>query len=132
MANSGRDNKTEYIDGIRIERVGVAYTLASAPLCPAMISRIRHSDADLVHIHLPNPTAVLAYLASGCRRPLVVTYHSDTIDQVVLGALFNPILHRFLARSKAILVTSPNYLDTSPRFGETSRPLPCCPVRHCH
>jgi rhamnosyl/mannosyltransferase len=79
-----------------------------------MAAKIRASEADIVHVHLPNPTSVLAYLASGHSGRLVVTYHSDTIRQAALGALFEPILHRFLRRAAAIIVTSPNYLQTSP------------------
>ncbi len=75
---------------------------------------IRRSDADIVHIHLPNPTAVLAYLASGHRGRLVVTYHSDTVRQKVLGPLFAPFLHTALRRASAIIATSPDYRRTSP------------------
>jgi rhamnosyl/mannosyltransferase len=113
VANTGRASKEEWLDGVRVERVGAFCTLASAPICPGMASRIRNSDADIIHVHLPNPAAVVAYLASGCNGPVVATYHSDTIRQTVLGALFSPILHRFLSRCDAILVTSPNYLETS-------------------
>jgi rhamnosyl/mannosyltransferase len=78
-----------------------------------MASRIRRSGADLVHIHLPNPTAVLAYLASGYRGPLVVTYHSDIVKQQVLGRMFEPFLYGALRKSTAIITASSNYLATS-------------------
>jgi glycosyltransferase involved in cell wall biosynthesis len=113
VANSCTSDKEEYIDGVYVTRVGTKLTIASAPLCPGMISRLRVSAADLIHIHLPNPTAVLAYLASGHKGVLVVTYHSDTVQQSVLGSVFEPILHRFLRRSSAIIATSPDYLRTS-------------------
>jgi len=77
------------------------------------VARIRSSQAHLVHIHLPNPAAVLAYLASGHRAPLVITYHSDTVRQRVLGTLFQPFLNAVLRRSDAIIATSPNYLESS-------------------
>jgi rhamnosyl/mannosyltransferase len=104
----------EVLDDVAVSRVPTRLTLASTPLCPSMPARIRNSAADLVHIHLPNPMAVLAYLASGHRGPLVITYHSDTVRQKVLGALFGPFLHQVLRRSSAIITTSPNYLRTSP------------------
>jgi glycosyltransferase involved in cell wall biosynthesis len=113
VAGDGPGCGTEVIDGIQVERARTWLTLSSAPLCPAMRSRIRQSDADLIHVHLPNPTAVLAYMASGSRRKLVVTYHSDTVRQTLLGTAFEPILDRFLEQSAAIIVTSPNYLETS-------------------
>jgi glycosyltransferase involved in cell wall biosynthesis len=64
-------------------------------------------------LHFPNPMAVLAYLASGYRGPMVVTYHSDMVRQKILGPMFEPLLHAALRRSAAIIATSPNYLGTS-------------------
>jgi glycosyltransferase involved in cell wall biosynthesis len=68
----------------------------------------------VVHFHHPNPTGVLSYLASRRRGPLVVTYHSDIVRQRVLGALFTPVLHRFLRGAHAILASSPDYARSSP------------------
>jgi rhamnosyl/mannosyltransferase len=110
--SAGRSN--EHVCGIRVDRLSTWFTLASAPVCPAMVSRIRRSPADLIHIHLPNPMAVVAWLASGRRDPLVVTYHSDTVRQAFLGAAFDPIQHWMLSRAAAIIATSPNYAATSP------------------
>lgn len=103
----------EVRDDVAISRVPTRMTFASTPLCPGMIGKIRRSDAEIVHIHLPNPMAVLAYLASGHSGSLVVTYHSDTVRQKVLGALFEPFLHQALRRSSAIIATSPDYRRTS-------------------
>jgi len=106
-------HRAELVDQVPVERIGAWFTFAAAPICPAMAARIRASDADVIHIHLPNPTAVLAYLASGHRGNLIVTYHSDTVRQAFLGAAFEPFVHRLLRRSAAIIATSPNYLATS-------------------
>jgi rhamnosyl/mannosyltransferase len=114
VANDGRRTVAEIVDGVPVVRVANPLTLFSTPLCPALVSQIRASNADLVHIHLPNPAAVLAYLASGHRGRVVFTYHSDTVRQKVLGSLFEPLLHAALRRSSAIIATSPNYLETSP------------------
>ena len=114
VASEDSNTKDEVLEGVPVSRVGTVLSLASAPFCPAMTSRIRASDADLVHLHLPNPSAILAYLASGHPGPLIVTYHSDTIRHKLLGALFQPLLQAALRRSFAIIVTSPNYLHTSP------------------
>ena len=102
------------MDEVPVARLSTLLTAFSTSISPGMVSRIRRSDAQLVHIHLPNPAAVLAYLASGHRGPMVVTYHSDTVKQKVLGRMFEPLLHAALRRSAAIIATSPNYLATSP------------------
>jgi len=113
VASDGRCTVEEIRGGVPVLRVSTPLRLASAPICPNMAARIRSSDADIVHIHLPNPGAVLAYLASGHRGRLVCTYHSDTLRQRVLGVLFGPFLNAALRRSSAIIATSPRYLETS-------------------
>lgn len=114
VANDGRTGVEEACNGVRVSRLATALTAFSTPLCPAMIGSIRRCEADIVHLHLPNPMAVLAYLASGHRGRLVVTYHSDTVRQKLLGAMFEGFLHRALGRSSAIIATSPDYRGSSP------------------
>jgi rhamnosyl/mannosyltransferase len=114
VSADGRQTVHETVDGVPVTRIGALATLASASVNPGMARAIRRSRADVVHFHHPNPTAVLSYLASGRRGPLVVTYHSDIIRQRVLGALFTPVLHRFLRGADAILASSPDYARTSP------------------
>jgi rhamnosyl/mannosyltransferase len=112
-------NRTAYdcVDGVPVTRLGRVATLASAPITPGLRRRIRDARADIVHVHLPHPTAILSHLASGHRGPLVVTYHSDVVRQRVLGKAFEPVLHHFLGRAAAIICTSPNYIESSPILG---------------
>lgn len=127
VASDDHNGAEETLDGVRLSRVPTRLTLASTPFCPGMVSMIRKSSADIIHIHMPNPAGVLAYLASGHSGRLVVTYHSDTIRQKFLGAVFEPFLHRALRRSSAIIATSPDYLKTSPvlaRYPERSHVIP--------
>src|SRR5690349_2848112 len=62
VANDSARTVEETLDGVAVSRIGTPLTLFSAPLCPAAPARISRSQAALVHIHLPNPNAVLAYL----------------------------------------------------------------------
>jgi glycosyltransferase involved in cell wall biosynthesis len=114
VASDNKRTTNQVLDDVAVLRAGTICTLASAPICPQMVSQIRKAKADVVHLHLPNPAAVLAYLASRHRGPLILTYHSDTVRQKVLGRLFQPILYSVLHRSSAIIVSSPNYLESSP------------------
>lgn len=114
VANDNRHDMESQVDGIKVTRVGRLFDFAAAPVCPGMVRKIREARADLVHIHLPNPTAILAYLMSGHKGRLIVTYHSDIIRQKVLGKAFEPILYRSLDRCAALIASSPNYVDTSP------------------
>jgi glycosyltransferase involved in cell wall biosynthesis len=114
VASDNRTGSEELLDGVRVTRVPTQFTLAAAPICAGMVANIRDSGADIVHIHLPNPTAVLAYLASKHRGHLIASYHSDTVRQRFLGAAFEPFLHAALRRSSAIVAASAEYQRTSP------------------
>ena len=127
VANTDRRSVTEKVSGMTVHRVGTLGYLAGAPISPGMVAAIRRSPADIVHIHWPNPAAVLAYLASGHTGRLVLTYHSDIVRQRVTGSLFRPILNLVMARCAAVISTSRDYLDTSPvlrRFRERCHVIP--------
>jgi len=114
VSNDGPRTVRETVGGVPVTRIGTRLRLASASFGPGMAKAIRAADADVVHFHHPNPPAVLSYLAARPRGRLVVTYHSDIVRQRVLGPLFSPVLHRFLARADAIVASSPDYAASSP------------------
>ncbi len=118
VANVERRTMKAVIDGVNVTRVGKFCDIKSAPVCPGLVREIRRSKADIVHIHWPNPTAVLAYLASGHQGRLVFTYHSDIVRQRMLAVAFTPILHHALKRAAAIIVSSPNYIESSDILSE--------------
>ncbi len=114
VASDDRRTRDELVDGIRVTRAGTAFHITTVPVCPGMAGEIRKTPADLVHIHWPNPAALLSYLVSGHRGRLIVTYHSDIVQQRAWRRLFQPILSRALSRSSAIIATSAAYVETSP------------------
>jgi rhamnosyl/mannosyltransferase len=127
VANTDRRSVTEQIAGVPVRRMGTVANFANTPLAPGMALAIRRSPAEIVHIHWPNPAAVLAYLASGHTGKLVMTYHSDVIKQKVGASAFNPVLNLVMSRCAAIIATSPNYVETSPvlrRFRDRCHVIP--------
>ena len=97
----------------KVSRAWSLLTVAGAPICPGMVPRIAFSRADIVHVHLPNPGAVLACLASGFRGCLVATWHSDVVRQKKLARLFAPFLRLFLSSCNAIIIATKEYLESS-------------------
>ncbi|MHC4789205.1 MAG: glycosyltransferase, partial [Planctomycetota bacterium] len=67
--------------GVRVHRMRSWGTLRSLPLCPEALWALRGFQADLIHLHHPNPLADLSRLFAGPRARLVVTYHSDVVRQ---------------------------------------------------
>lgn len=127
VANREGGTITESREGVTVTRLRMLTELSGAQMCPELVGAIRKSDADVVHLHWPNPPGVAAYLASGHRGPLVVTYHSDVIRQRLIGALFSPLLNMALRRAGAIIASSPNYIESSPvlsRYRSKCRVIP--------
>ena len=118
VANVGRRTTEELVEGVCVTRVGRLFDFKSAPICPHLVREIRAVKADIIHIHWPNPTAVLAYLASGHKGHLVFSYHSDIVRQKTLAAAFTPILRYALNKAAAIIGSSQDYIDTSPVLSE--------------
>ncbi len=104
------------IEGIRVVKAPQLFRVSSAPInmnMPSLLCRVGR-DADILHFHLPNPTADMAYLFSRLSIPkIVATYHSDIVRQQFLNRFYTPFFRRFLDKTHAILVTSPNYIKSS-------------------
>jgi glycosyltransferase involved in cell wall biosynthesis len=113
VANAGREDHHEIAGSVPVTRAGTLVRLAGSPVCPSMAQKIRESGVDLVHLHLPNPTAAIAYVASGFRGPLVITWHSDIVRQKFLKKLFMPIECRLLQEARVIIASSPDYVAYS-------------------
>jgi glycosyltransferase involved in cell wall biosynthesis len=127
VATDKRRDEDSIIDGVRVSRLAIDFHIAGAPVCTSMAWKIRGSNADIVHVHLPNPAGVLAVLASGYKGKLITTWHSDVVRQRRLARIFAPIQRRFLRKCSAIIATSPNYVESSPdlaRFRDRIEVIP--------
>ncbi len=127
VSNERNTTVHEQIDGVSITRVARWFEIARTSICPGMAKAIRGVPADIIHLHHPNPWAMLAYLASGHRGKLVITYHSDIVKQKVLVRVVAPLLNLVFGRAAAIIATSPNYLESSEmlnRYRDRCRVIP--------
>jgi glycosyltransferase involved in cell wall biosynthesis len=116
VSATGRKTVSEIIEGVAVTRLGTVAKIASAPISTGLIESLRTTDADILHFHLPHPTAVLAWALAGERArrlPMVCTYHSDIVRQRLVGAMLGPMHQRFLRSCAAIIVSSPDYLQSS-------------------
>jgi glycosyltransferase involved in cell wall biosynthesis len=94
---------------VEVTRFRRLATAAKFDVCPELRARLARIDADILHVHVPNPTMILALLRARPGKPVVVTYHSDLIRQKFLGPLFRPIEWLAYRQVRAILPTSPLY-----------------------
>src|SRR5262249_22457868 len=96
------------------------------PLLPRAVARAQRS-VDVLHLHVPNPTMLLALAAAGVRRPLVVADHSDVGKQKAPSLALRPFEHLVFRRTAALLATSPPYAAGSAvlrRHADRVRVLP--------
>jgi rhamnosyl/mannosyltransferase len=113
VASNGIRSMNECMDGAELFRLGSLGTLKSMPLCPALPWHIGRAQADIIHMHMPNPAAAFAYVVSRCRIPLVLTHHSDTMGRAEIRRLSEPFVQEAMRRASRIIVTSRRYADTS-------------------
>ena len=125
VANEGREDVVETIDGVEITRVGRLLAYSSTPIAPGMSRTIRRASTgptptDLFHLHFPYPWGEMAWLRSGTRVPSVVTYHSDIVRQKRMLAAYRPFLRRFLDKVDLVIVSAPPMVEHSPFLSEVA------------
>lgn len=107
-----RSRKTRH-DGVLVREVGEWGRFQHAPVAPLFPCYLRNARADVTVMHMPNPTAEVAWLLAGCPGTLVIRYHSDVVRQARAMKVYGPIQQQVLRRATRILPTSLQYLNTS-------------------
>ncbi len=108
-----------------VERVPVQFNLSYAPIAlnfrRALSRAIDRVQPDVLHIHMPNNSALWALTLPSARKvPWVLHWHSDVVVSnikwsVALAYLvYRPFEQALLERSQQIFATSPPYLQASP------------------
>lgn len=112
---SGRQMFTEpvEVEGTPVLRVGEWGRFLSAPVAPMFPYWLSRVEADILHYHIPNPTAVLSHLVARPRGKVIVHYHSDIVRQKRWLGVYGGFRHAFLRQADRIIVTSPTYMKTS-------------------
>lgn len=103
----------EVINGVRVIRIPRLGTLLSQPITWGYIKTLLSIQPDIVHCHVPFPLAWLAVNKLPNHVPVICTWHSDIIRQRFLMPILSFIEQRFLQRCDHIIVTSPEYLNSS-------------------
>jgi len=86
----------------------------SAPLTAGYPRRLRRMAPDLIHLHMPNPTAELSILSAPRGTPLVVSYHADIVRQARLLPVYRLLISRVLQRADVVISGTQRLAETSP------------------
>ncbi|PIN86243.1 hypothetical protein COV19_05535 [Candidatus Woesearchaeota archaeon CG10_big_fil_rev_8_21_14_0_10_44_13] len=114
VSNTCCSKERSVINGVAITRLSRIIELFSTPINPSLFWEIKGFKGDIIHLHLPNPFANLAYLLANPKKKLVIKYHSDIIKQRFLLRLYSPFLKMLLRKADKIIATSPIYVESSP------------------
>ena len=120
----------EWDDSVSLVRLGRLASIARLDVCPGLLDRLRRlttDDFDLLHLHVPNPTMLLALALAKPRLPWVITYHSDVVKQRFLARMVRPFEDLVFRRAGAVLVSSPTYPLGSPYLQQHSEKLVVIP-----
>ena len=123
----GSKNKFEwekFPDGYQILRVpchGLVLYSPISPLFPFWLNRaIKEFKPDILHIHMPNTSAFwLLILLKSLKISWVIHWHSDVVLSkfdlrlALAYILYYPVEQLMLAKTSAIIPTSPPYAATS-------------------
>jgi len=108
--------EVENAQGVHLVRHQRRASFAKLDISPDLIDYIRQIRADVIHLHVPNPSMILGLLAN--RRlidqiPVVVGYHADVVRQKLRSMIFRPLERRFYRHVAAITTPSPMYATGS-------------------
>jgi glycosyltransferase involved in cell wall biosynthesis len=112
VSNAEAKTRIEKFENFHVIRAASFGTFASTPLSPSFGHFGRTIETDLIHFHLPNPLATFFF--SKVKEPYVVTFHCDILRYKKLLKLYEPFLRKFLSKSRKIIVSSENLINSSP------------------
>jgi glycosyltransferase involved in cell wall biosynthesis len=96
---------------VRAASLGRLFSMSIAPTYSSWAKKL---DADLIHVHIPNPLAELSALRVDRSIPILAHFHSDIVRQKSLLKVYRPLLEAFYRRAKCIILPSPRHADVSP------------------
>lgn len=107
-----------------VQRVPVQFNLVYAPMAlgfrRALGNAIDRLKPDVLHLHMPNNSALWALTLPGARKvPWVVHWHSDVVVSNIKWSvalaymLYRPFEQALLERAQQVFATSPPYLQAS-------------------
>lgn len=110
-------NKTEIDNShnYQIIRTASLIKLFSTSISPALVYWLKKigNNYDIIHLHLPDPMASLAYFLVRPKGGLVLHWHSDIIRQKIFLFLYDPLQFWILKKSDKIIATSSRYAQGS-------------------
>ncbi|MCW3128986.1 MAG: glycosyltransferase family 4 protein [Methanophagales archaeon] len=119
-ANEPKVKSKEIIEGIKVKRLNYIGKVANTNTTLKLPLELFKEDFDILHTHLPTPWSAdwSAIISKIKRKLLVLTYHNDLVGDGFanyIAKFYNlTSLNLVLKRAAKIMITQPNYLESSP------------------
>ena len=110
----GTRTRRETVNGIPLTLAGEWGRFQGAPAAPTYPWLLRCARADVLVIHMPNPTTEIGCLLARPGGVWVARYHSDVVRQASAMKVYGWVQRQFLRQTDIILPTSSQYVETSP------------------
>ncbi|PZD79109.1 glycosyltransferase [Mesonia sp. K7] len=99
----------------KIQRTGVWITKFSTPISFSIFKDLHeiYQHYDIIHLHMPNPTAAIALQFLPFKGKIILHWHLDIVKQKLIKTAYKPFQTHLLKKADAVIVTSPDYLESS-------------------
>lgn len=117
-------------DSETVVRSAMLLTLLSTPISISYILMWKkmRNNYDVIHVHLPNPLAVIALILFPTKKPIVLHWHSDIVKQKMALKFFRPLQNILLKKASKIIVTSEIYGQTSHQLKDVRDKIVTVPI----
>lgn len=114
-SNETNEKVEEQVNGVHVIRLPKWMTVFSQPVTPSIFWSVNQhfQNADIIHLHAPNPLFEMACLSFDFQAPLIVTYHCEVMKARWLNNLYQPVSKAILERAERIFVATPYHIEYS-------------------
>lgn len=103
------------IDGIFCKSYKQSFNVKSNPFSKELLFNYRDviKNTDILHLHFPWPTGELLTLLNNVNKPIVITFHCDIHNSVILKTLYRPFMKKIFMKASVVVPTSSNLLNSA-------------------
>lgn len=101
-----RERIDHIASGVTVHRHREVARVLSSPIAVGLPLAALRLDADVVHLHMPNPFGEIGALLNRHAGALVASFHAPVVRQRFLEPAYGPLRDRLIGRCHTILVSS--------------------------
>ncbi len=106
VAGVRNSRSEERPDGVRIHRFAETTRALSMPLSVPLVKAASRIEADILHLHLPNPIGELGALVNRGGHAVVLSFHAQLGKQKLLAPVYSPLQRSLMRRASHVLAAS--------------------------